>query len=66
MYGIYIRCKGSTLFTAGSVAPEELLEYPLSIFGAGDCVSNGPLVSEDLIVITPLYSGQRTGRYETK
>ena len=54
----YYRCR--------LVAPEQFFEYPLSIFRACDRVSDGPLVSEDLIVITPLYSGQRTGRYETK
>jgi len=34
--------------------PEQLLEYPLSIFGVGDSMSNGPLVGENLVIIATL------------
>ena len=51
-FGVIYRCI--------SVAPEQLLEYPLSILGAGDRVSDGPLVGEDLVIIATLYSGQQT------
>lgn len=55
VYGIHIPREAVDIFyRRGSLAPEELLEYSLSIFGAGDRVSNGPLVSEDLVVITTL------------
>ena len=39
-----------------SVSLEQLLEYPLSIFGICDRVSNGPPIGEDLMVITTLCS----------
>jgi len=59
MYRIHISCEGvDAVYSCGSVAPEELLKYSLSVFGAGDRVSNGPLVSEDLVVIAALRTGQ--------
>lgn len=38
-----------------SVASEQLLEYSLGIFGAGDRVSDGPRVGEDLVIISTLH-----------
>ena len=37
-----------------SLAPGQFLEYPLCIFGVCDRVSDSPLVSEDLTVVTAL------------
>ena len=44
------------IYHCRSVAPEQLFEYPLSILRVRDRVSNGPLVSEYLVVITTLHS----------
>ena len=38
-----------------SVVPEQFLEYALSALGAGDL-----LVGKDLVIVTVLYSGQKT------
>jgi len=59
MYGIHIPWdKVDVVYSCRLLAPEELLEYSLSIFGASNRVSNGPLVEEDLPVIATLDSDQ--------
>ena len=55
-------CKeAGVIYRCISVAPERLLEYLLSILGAGDRVSDGPLVGEDLVIIATLRFLTRLG-----
>ena len=48
------RKQADTSYRRRSVAPEQLLECLLGIFGVRDRMSDGPLVSENLVIVTTL------------
>jgi hypothetical protein len=47
--------KSGVIYRYRSVVPEQFLEYALRAPGAGDL-----LVGKDLVIVTVLYSGQKT------
>lgn len=44
--------KSDVIHRCRSVAPEQLLEYPLGIFGVRDRISSCPPISEGLVIVT--------------